>query len=212
MFSEKIKKIITSATEFIGSLFINGLLTLLPITITIAIFHLTFKLLKSWLEPVAAIKPSFLAWIPHAEIILTVGIIFLFGAILKFLVLKQIIHLFESILFRIPLVRPVYTGIKQLVNAFNPQNMLSFKKIVFIEFPRTGIYSIGFLTSDLAPILAPQDGKKYYNVFIPTTPNPTSGFFVMVPESEIQLTNLSRQEAMAMVISGGIIQPERERR
>lgn len=207
MFSH-IKKIITQMSELIGSLFINGLLTLLPITLTIVLFHVTFKLLKSWLEPVAAIKPSFLAWIPQAEIILTLGIIFLFGAILKFFVLNQLIHIVEGILFRIPLVRPVYMGIKQLVHAFNPNNMLSFKKIVMIEFPRAGVYSIGFLTSELATSIAPQDGKKYFSIFIPTTPNPTSGYFVIVSEAEIQITNLTRQEAMAMIISGGIIQPE----
>lgn len=205
---KKIKIIIARLTELLWSLFLNGLLTLLPLTLTIAIFHLTFKLLKSWLEPVAAIRPDFLAWIPHVEIILTFAIIFIFGAILRFFLLKQLIHLIEVIFFQIPLIRPVYTGIKQLVNAFNPNNQLGFKKIVFIEFPRKGLYSIGFLTSELIADLAPDKEQKYYNIFVPTTPNPTSGYFVILPESEVTITRLSRQEAMAMIISGGIIQPD----
>ncbi len=204
----KLKKVIAHITELLWSLFINGLLTLLPLTLTIAIFSLTFRLLKTWLEPVSAIRPEFLAWIPHVEIILTFVIIFVFGAILRFFILKQLVNVVESILFRIPLIRPVYTGIKQLVSAFNPNNQLSFKKIVLIEFPRKGLYSIGFLTSELAPELAPQKDIKYYNVFIPTTPNPTSGYFVILPESDVSITSLNRQEAMAMIISGGIIQPD----
>lgn len=205
-----IRQAIKQASEMLWSLFINGLLTLLPLTLTIAIFHLTFKLLKSWLEPVAAIRPEFLSWIPHVEIMLTFAIIFAFGAILRFFILKQIVNLVEWVLFRIPLIRPVYTGIKQLVNAFNPNNMLSFKKIVLIEFPRKDIYSIGFLTNELSPELAPQKDVTYYTVFIPTTPNPTSGYFVILPAEDVTVTNLTRQEAMAMIISGGIIQPEYE--
>ncbi len=207
MFS-KIKSVISHITELLWSLFINGLLTLLPLTLTIAIFSLTFRLLKTWLEPVSAIRPEFLAWIPHVEIILTFVIIFAFGAILRFFILKQLVNAVESIFFRIPLIRPVYAGIKQLVSAFNPNNQLSFKKIVLIEFPRKGLYSIGFLTSELAPELAPEKDIKYFNIFIPTTPNPTSGYFVILPESDVSITRLNRQEAMAMIISGGIIQPD----
>jgi len=205
-----IRNIIKQITELLWSLFINGLLTLLPITITIAIFHFTFKFLKTSLEPVAAIRPNFLAWVPHVEIILTFAIIFAFGAILRFFILKQIINLMEDILYRLPLIRPIYAGIKQLVSAFNPNNQLSFKKIVLIEFPRKGLYSIGFLTNELETELAPQQGITYYTIFIPTTPNPTSGYFVILPESDVIITNLNRQEAMAMIISGGIIQPDYE--
>jgi len=206
----QLKKFLSHAIDLLWSLFINGLLTLLPLTLTIAIFTLTFRLLKAWLEPVAAIRPEILAWIPHVEIILTFAIIFAFGAILRFFILRQLVNFVESMLFKLPLIRPVYAGIKQLVSAFNPNNQLSFKKIVLIEFPRKGLYSIGFLTSELAPELAPQKDTKYYNIFIPTTPNPTSGYFVILPEADVTITDLSRQEAMAMIISGGIIQPDYE--
>ena len=96
---------------------------------------------------------------------------------------------------------------KQLVNAFNPDNHIAFKKVVLIEFPSKGLHSIGFLTSELVKELRPKKEVCYYNIFIPTTPNPMSGYFVILPKSEVIITNLNRQEAMAMIISVGIIQP-----
>ena len=145
--------------------------------------------------------------IPYAEVLTAILFIFLIGTILKVFVLRSIIHLVERWVARLPLIRPIYTGVKQLVKAFSFQDQISFKKVVMVEFPRPGIYSIGFLTSELLPEIAPNNDNKYFNVFIPTTPNPTSGFLVVVPEKEIIVVNISRQEAMAMVISGGIIQP-----
>lgn len=95
------------------------------------------------------------------------------------------------------------------VQAFSIQDKITFKQVVLVEFPRPGIHSVGFLTSELAPELTLNNPQKCYGVFIPTTPNPTSGFFVVVPESDMHIVDLTRQEAMAMIISGGIIQPER---
>jgi uncharacterized membrane protein len=105
----------------------------------------------------------------------------------------------------------VYSGIKKLVDAFSFQDKVSFSKVVMVEFPRTGIYSIGFLANELDEKISPDTSKKYYSIFIPTTPNPTSGFLVLLPEDQITIINITRQEAMAMIISGGIIQPDTEK-
>ncbi len=86
---------------------------------------------------------------------------------------------------------------------------LKGKKVVLVEFPRQQIYSLGFLTSELQPEIAPNKKQKFFNIFIPTAPNPTSGYFVIAPEEDLIIVDLTRQEAMAMIISGGIIQPER---
>jgi uncharacterized membrane protein len=102
----------------------------------------------------------------------------------------------------------VYSGIKKLVDAFSFQDKVSFTKVVRVEFPRPGIYSIGFLANQVDTTIAPNTDKKYFSIFIPTTPNPTSGFLIVAPEEQITILNLSRQEAMAMIISGGIIQPD----
>lgn len=195
--------------RFIGSIFIKGLLTILPITLTIAVFSVSFKLLKGWLHPLYELEPEFLKNIPFSEFLLAVTVILIVGTILNFFFLSQIFHFVESLIFRLPLIRPIYSGIKQLVNAFNPQDNVSFKQVVILEFPRKGIYSIGFMTSEFPADLSPDKTHKYYNVFVPTTPNPTTGFFFLVAQDQIQPINLTRQEAMALIISGGIIQPDR---
>ncbi len=192
------------------SFFLSGLLFILPFTLTIALFRFSFRLIKGWLEPIHNILPETLACIPHLEIILVVFFIILVGILLRAFILRPLITIVESIIFKIPLVRPVYSGLRQLVRAFSPQDTISFKQVVLIEFPRKGVYSVGFVTSEVPEQLKPHgDPKKYYCVFKPTTPNPTTGFFMFVPEDEVVIADLSHQEAMALIISGGIIQPDR---
>jgi uncharacterized membrane protein len=204
-----IKQIISSFLKYMWSLFLHGLLTILPIVITFAIFNVTLNMITNWLRPIHAIQPLFLQAIPYSEVILAILIIFFIGTILKLFFLHSVFHFFESLISKIPIIRPVYTGIKQLVQAFSPQDQLTFKKVVLVEFPSKGIYSLGFLTGELSPELAPNQIERFFNIFIPTTPNPTTGFFVIISEVNITLTNFTRQEAMALIISGGIIQPER---
>jgi uncharacterized membrane protein len=203
-------------TQFLKIAFINGLITILPFTLTVGLFMLSFKLVINWLKPIQDFigdPIAFLAAIQYKAIanqlfLLILGILAI-GIIIKALFLKRFMHQFEEILFKVPLVRPIYSGIKQLIHAFSIQDKITFKKVVLVEFPRPGIYSLGFLTSELPASIAPATDHKFYNVFIPTTPNPTSGYFVILAEKDFKEVDLTRQEAMAMIISGGIIQPER---
>ncbi len=191
------------------AIFLNGLLILLPITLTLAVFIFLLRILKGWLTPIYRLEPLYLQQIPHSEILLVIIFIFIIGAIFRFFFLKAFYHMVEAMLLKIPLFNPVYSGIKQLVQAFTVPDKLTFQKVVLIEFPRNGIYSIGFLTSEVPPALAPNPDKKYYKIFIPTTPNPTTGFLISVPDGEFKVIDLTRQEAMSLIISGGIVQPER---
>lgn len=194
----------------IQSIFLSGLFTILPLTLTVALCTFSFRLLKSWLAPIYTIEPLYLKRIPHSEILLVVVFVFLIGLILRLFLLQPIIHWFEAILGKIPLLRQIYFGIKQLVHALSAQDKFSFQQVVFIEFPRPGVYSLGFLTGPLASeLLERHKGERYFNVFIPTTPNPTTGYYVIVPEKDCIITDLTRHEAMAIIISGGIIQPDR---
>lgn len=201
--------IFKATAKYIKTLFINGLIFLLPITITFALFSFFFNLVKSWLVPLRKLNMPILEAIPHHEILLIILFILIIGMLLRFFILKPLIEFLEEILERLPLIRTVYGGVKQLVHAFSSQDQLSFKKIVIVEFPLKGIYSVGFLTSQVPHQIAPKTDKIYVNIYIPTTPNPTTGFFVMVPEGEYMETDLTRQEATALIISGGILQPER---
>ena len=193
--------------DYLKSYFINGFLTLLPLALTIWLFRALFKLVKSWLEPLHYFIPKKLCCIPHSELIIVILFIMLMGMILKSFVLKRIINILEhKIVFQIPLVKQVYSGIKQLVHALTKHDQKSFQAVVLVEFPRKDIYSIGFLTNKLDYNF--KTNKQLCSIFIPTTPNPTTGYFIMVPEEEFKVLNMTRQEAMAMIISGGIVTPK----
>lgn len=203
------KSVMYRTFEQLKSLFFNGLFTLLPLTVTIALFNFSYKLVKSWLMPLYKREPQFLQEIPHSEVLLVLVFILLVGLISRFFLLNRIWNLFESLVERVPLLRPVYFGVKQLIEAFTAKDKGTFQKIVLIEFPRPGVYSLGFLTSAIPAEIAPSKETTYYSVFIPATPNPTTGFYVVVPEKECAVVDLTKQEAMSLIISGGIIQPER---
>lgn len=199
----------TKIFDFIGSLFLSGLLTLLPFALTIGLFSFIFKLIKSWLAPIHELEPAWLQAIPHSELIVTLVLIFITGAFLRYFLLHTIIHALEDLVLQnIPILRQIYFGIKQMVKAYNVQDATTFQQVVLIEFPRAGMYSIGFVTNEISPTLSPNIQEEYYSIFIPTTPNPTTGFYVMVPKKECKNLAISRQEAMAIIISGGLIQPE----
>ncbi len=203
-------------THFLKIAFLNGLITILPFTLTIGLFMLSFRLIITWLKPIQAFigdPITFLAAIHYKAIanqlfLLVLGILAI-GIVIKTLVLRRFMYRFEELLFKVPLVRPIYSGIKQLIQAFSVQDKITFKKVILVEFPRQGLYSLGFLTSELPTSIAPNTEEKFFNIFIPTTPNPTSGYFVMLSEKNFKTVDLTRQEAMAMIISGGIIQPDR---
>ena len=197
------------AVNWIWLIFLNGLLTLLPFTLTLAFFTFIYRILNSWLMPIYELEPSVVRAIPGSAFILVVGAIFIMGVLVKFFFVTPLIHFIEGLFFKIPLMRQVYSGIKQLVHAFNFQDEMSFQKVVMVPFPHEKSYAIGFLTSELPAWVHENSGETLYNVFVPTTPNPTSGFLVQVPQSQIKITSLSRQEAMSLIISGGIIKPMR---
>lgn len=204
-----LKQKILNLIQWVQLIFLNGLLTMLPFILTIALFNFSYRMLNNWLSPVYHLEPPYLQSIPGSQIIVVILVIFFVGLFIKLFFLEPFIHFLESIFFKIPLMKQVYGGIKQLVHAFNIQDELAFKKIVMVPFPTTTSYAIGFLTSEMPIQITHFSSERFFNIFIPTTPNPTSGFLVQIAEKDIIVINLTRQEAMSLIISGGIIQPER---
>lgn len=209
------KSSLLAVGNWLKSVFLNGLLILLPVILTVAIFGYTFNLFKRWLAPIVRCEavwyciPNWVQRIPHVEFILVLLTIFVIGLIFRLIFARVILSLLEQTFSRIPFMSQLYFGIKQMVRAFTAQDQLTFQQVVIMEFPRMGVYSIGFLTGQSAIHLHPKEGKNYFNVFIPTTPNPTSGFLVIAAETDFIVVDLTRQEAMSLIISGGIIRPER---
>ncbi len=208
-----IKRFFNKLLQTLWSLFLNGLLAIAPLTITITIFTISINKIHEWiLRPLRCTLqgtcPDLVTKIPYVEIlIILIGIVAV-GSLLKLFITRSLVSTFETLLVKIPLVRPIYSGTKQLMQALTTQDKVSFQRVVMVPFPRDGVFSIGFLTSKLPDYISPKKGKAFFNVFIPTTPNPTSGFLIIVAEEEITTVDLTRQEAMAMIMSGGIIQPE----
>lgn len=194
-----------------SSLFITGFFTLLPLTLTYSVFAFSFKIIKNLFEPLTALqnKIPFLRNIPHAEIALALILVVLAGVFLRSFIIKSLFSLFEYQINRIPLIRPVYSGTKQLVNAFSAKEGEGFQKVVIVEFPSQGSFCYGFQTNEVPAILAPQHSTSFVGVFVPTSPNPTSGFFIMVKKEQVQNVEITPQEAMALIISGGIVYPQK---
>jgi uncharacterized membrane protein len=192
--------------DYARHLFTTGFIFLLPITITFSLFSFFFNVIKKWLIPIRTLNVPVLNLIPHYEILLLILFIFLIGLALKAFFARPLIVMFEELLNKIPLVRTIYMGTKKLVHAFTAHDEASFKKVVIIEYPRMGIYSIGFLTKDIPHEISK---KQLVGVYVPHTPNPASGNFVMISKEHIFETDLTRHEATALIISGGIVQPNR---
>jgi uncharacterized membrane protein len=209
----KHQKSLYQRSDTIKSIFLSGLFALLPLAITVALITFVFRLVNHWLEPLNYFISQYLGIkYPYiAGIVLVLLFILFVGTILRVFLLRTIARALESMIASLPIIRPVYTGVKQLIHAFNFKDELSFKNVVLVQFPRKGMYSVGFVTSELSSwlTLPEEDTERHYNIFIPTTPNPTSGFFIIARESELQVLDITRQEAIAMIISGGIIQPKR---
>ena len=117
---------------------------------------------------------------------------------------KRIYSWFERILSRIPFVNTVYRTIKQITTHLSGPNRQAFKKVVFIEYPRKGIWTLSLVTGESKN----ENGELYYHIFVPTTPNPTSGYFLYIPQKDARLSDMSIEEGMKIVISGGMLAPK----
>ena len=187
-------------------MFKTGLIFLLPVFISWGLFSFVFHLLESFLTPIKNLHIPIIDSIPYHEIILLALFILATGLLIKTFILTPFITLAEVIFDKIPLISTIYEATKKLIHAFTAHDHASFKEVVIVEFPRPGIYSIGFVTKEIPQEISP---LKLYGIYIPHTPNPATGNFIMIPENQMTKTCLTRQEATALIMSGGILQPTR---
>jgi len=196
-----------------------GVFLLMPFGIALFVIIWLFRWVTGLLRPAvsgilaALIRSQLVQLIPPLYInvsvwILTVIIflllLYFLGMIGQFVMGKKIIAFGEMLMLRIPLARMIYTATKQVIKTLSIPDRKSFKSVVLVEFPRPGFKAIGFLTGRIKT----SDGREFCKVFIPTTPNPTTGFFELVPSEEVAETNLTIEEAFKMIISGGIVSPD----
>jgi len=181
--------------------FLAGILVTLPLGLTIWIFVWIFNAIDGWLQPI--VVRIFGYTIPGVGFGVTVVLVYLVGVIASNVIGRRLIGYGEAALGRIPLARYLYNGARQILQSFSAPDATGFMQVVLTEFPRKGTRTIGFVTNEVSD----ESGRKLLNVFIPTAPNPTSGFLQIVRENEIIRTDISVDAALKMVVSGGRMSP-----
>jgi uncharacterized membrane protein len=190
--------------------FLAGLAVAIPIGLTIYILIFLIDLMDGLLRviPPDYHPDRFLGVrIPGLGVIATVVLIFTAGFLTTSYLGGKFFRFAEALVERIPLVRGIYQAIKQIVQTMVSKEGQSFKRVVLVEFPRPGLYTVAFVTGVTTGELKDKTGGNCINLFVPTTPNPTSGYYVMVPEDGVTDLEMSVEEAFKLIISGGMIAP-----
>ena len=190
----------------IRNYFIAGVVVLIPIGITV---YLTIFLvsISSKILPKEINPNNYLPYdIPGVEIVTAVLFITLIGWLSLSFLGKKILNLFNNILKRIPILRTIYSAIVQMTETFTKTDK-GKKNVVLVEYPRKGSWAVGFATKENSGEITRKTNKKLINVFIPTTPNPTSGFLLMFPEDEVIYLDLTFEEASKFIVSAGTSNP-----
>ncbi len=192
---------------------IAGLLVWLPLVITVVIVRFVVNLLdKTILLLPADWQPSTVLGfaLPGFGIVLAVAILLLTGAFAANLFGRRLVSFWERALNQIPLVRSIYNSAKQILSTLFDASGQSFRKVVLLEYPRKGIWSVGFLTNESVQTKnIPRVGQDLVAIFIPTTPNPTSGFIIMIAHDDIIELDMSIEEGFKLIISVGVITPDK---
>lgn len=192
---------------------IAGLLVWMPLGITFLVIRAVVGFLdKSLVLLPDAFQPDRLFGfnIPGLGVVLAVALVLVTGMIMANLLGRRLLAFWESQLARIPLVRTIYSAIKQIMEAVLATDGKSFRKVLLVEYPRKGVWSLAFMTSDDLGEVQNKTAANVISVFVPTTPNPTSGFVLMVPESDVIELDMSVEEGLKMIISMGVVVPNSE--
>jgi uncharacterized membrane protein len=189
---------------------IAGLLVWVPLGITIWVMHF----LISTLDQTLLVFPE--AWrperligvrIPGLGVVLAFVILLTTGVVAANLVGQRLIVLWEAVLGRIPFVKSVYASVKQVSDTLLSDTGNAFRKALLVEFPHENSWTIAFLTGAPAPAVAQHFAEEHVSVYVPTTPNPTSGYFIMIPRSRVRELDMSVEEALKYIVSMGVVIP-----
>lgn len=196
---------------FLRRYLIAGLLVWVPLGVTL----LVVRLLVRWLDSTLLLLPeayrpeNLIGFeLPGLGVILSLLIVFVTGVLVANLFGRSLISLWERLLAHVPLVRSVYSGAKQLAETVFSDAGQSFRKVLLVEFPRKGMWTLAFLTGTGVGEAQEKTGRDVINVYVPTTPNPTGGYFVMVPREDVVELDMSVDEGLKMLMSMGAVVPD----
>ncbi len=184
--------------------FLSGLLLVVPVVVTIWVLHSIFNFLDNLLLPY--LEPVFGTWVPGIGILIMTTGIFLIGVFATNFIGRYLVNSGEMLLMKIPVAKSIYTSSKQIISTFSKKEDKApkQKQVILVEYPRRGIWSVGLVNGE---IIHPANGDELYNVLIVAAINPTSGLFITVPKSDTVHLNITVEEAMKWIVSGGIITP-----
>jgi uncharacterized membrane protein len=196
-----------------------GLAIVLPVVVSIGLLIWVFRTFANITDTLliflprklthedAGIGPMYWYW-SLAALLVAVGLITLVGVLARNYFGKGIIRWLDSAMLRVPLLNKIYSTTKQVNDAFSSNNKTAFRTVVLVEFPRPGVYTLGFITSEQRQAIQVHPGEKLVGVFVPTTPNPTGGYLLLVPEDKVRKLDMSVADGIKYVISLGAILPE----
>lgn len=189
--------------------FIAGLLTILPISLTLFILFIIFKLIDNIIGGIVNgyLRAAFGFSIPGLGFIMTILIIVATGFVVSHLLSKGSLPLIESWLLKLPGIRQVYPSIKQIIGFIFSKDKAVFRKVVLVEYPSKGIWSVGFMTNEGFREAQELTGQELVHVLIGSTPSPWSGFFILVPKNAVKFLKMSAEEGIKLIVSGGILKP-----
>lgn len=191
--------------DIIKRQFLSGVLVIVPLILTYVVLRFLFEAIDGILSPVIFRLLGYN--IPGLGIVITLLLILLAGTLTRNFLGDRLYKVWERILGNIPIIRVVYNATKQLVEAVTLPNVKSFKEVVLFEYPRKGLYTMGFATSRVLLETTASGPRKMVGIFVPSTPTPVTGFVIFAPEDEIITLNITIEEAVKLIVSGGIVSP-----
>jgi uncharacterized membrane protein len=198
---------------------IAGFLIILPLVVTILLLTYVFDKVDRFITPYVFKFFKLLKIEIHSDqlttialgiigFIFTIFIIYAIGLLGTNIIGKRLITAFDNIMLRVPLIKGIYGGARQLMQSLSVDKMAGFERVVLIQYPRKGIYTIGFATSETAEGIEKKIRQKLMNIFIPTSPFPASGMLILVPRKDVIFIDISLEDAFKLIVSGGIVIPE----
>jgi uncharacterized membrane protein len=187
----------------------TGLLVTLPVFFTLYLIFIALRFIDNiWGKLINIYLKQHLGFaVPGIGIILGIITVFMIGFIATNYLGKRIFRALENWFLKFPFIRQIYPAAKQIVDSFLSRESPSFKKVVLIEYPSKGLWSIGFITNDSFKDACEKAGSDLVHVFVATTPSPLTGFLVLVPRQDIRVLDISIEEGIKLIVSGGIVKP-----
>jgi uncharacterized membrane protein len=196
------------------------LFVLLPLFVTVWVLYFLFRIINRTVTPwvIGLLRWTELpmlqdGWVrllaPVFAMLLTAAVICVFGILARDVFGRRLLRAIDALFLRVPVIKGVYGSARQLMDAFTAAGTEAFRQVVLVEYPRKGLYAVGFSTGDAIKAVSGLDREDLVTIFLPTTPNPTSGMMIVVPRTGVQVLPMTVEEGLKLIVSGGIVVPQR---